>query len=117
MKKIPNEKVKTSFPIYLFMYLIASLIGFIEGGLGGLALGLASALICSVLPILALIPFGGIPLYLIVGNWVNGILAKLGAKAPIAQAFALYGFLVFAVILNVFVSIVVLVLILSARKG
>lgn len=112
-------KSKFSFPLYLIVYAVASLIGFIEGGLPGLAIGLCSALLCSLITLVGIIPFVGIPIYIILADKINTALSSLGPfkYTLVSQIFSKIAFGFFVVIVNLFVSFIVLVVLLALLFG
>lgn len=113
--KVKLEGLKKNFtiPLYLVLSFITGLIGYAEAGMKGLALGFASGILCALSSLLGLVPFVGIPLYFIVADWFNGLLGSIGIAIPIAQVLAFYTFLIFALISNVFISLIALLVILK----
>lgn len=117
-QKIKGKRKSISW-LYLILYLLSALVGFLENSLSGLVLGFLSALVCSLVSFFALIPFVGIPLYLILSKFFLKLLTKLGFSAPIAQTFSLYSFLILTIVMNLFISILVavaLLAVISRRK-
>lgn len=108
-----NLKKRFSLPIYFILIGLAGLIGLLEAGIGGLIVGLASGVLCSLVSLVGIVPFAGIPLYLMIGNGFKGLLAGLGIVAPVSQAFAFYSFLIFVIITNIFVSALVFLILLA----
>jgi len=110
-------KKKFSFPIYLIIYAISGILGYAFAGLPGLAVGLAGSVVISLFTFLGIIPFAGIPLYIFFSDLINGLLLKLVPNAWIALTVAKIAFGFFVVIVNIFVSLLVLLVLLALLAG
>jgi len=106
-------KSKFSLPIYLVLYALGTILGFAEAGVPGMCVGLGSSILCSLASLAGIIPFAGIPLYLVIGASLNSLIASLGVSVPITQTVTLYTFLIFVVLTNIVISTLAFLLIVA----
>ena len=112
-----GEKRKLTIRVNLILYVLCTLIGLLEGGVMGAIVGLTTALLCSFLVLLALIPIAGIYFYWHLGNWLNPLLASLGkVSVPLTQGIAFWVCGIIAVIVNIFFTGIVIVFLLASIK-
>jgi len=116
--EIKAQAKKTfKFPLYIVLYVVIALIGLLEAGPMGFVVGLASAILCSLITLVGLVPFAGIPLYWYIANGINGLLGTLGYNIPVAMAVGFTAFLILAIITNLFMSFVAGLIILKLILG
>lgn len=97
----------------LLLFLVSTLVGYVEAGGPGAIWGLASALLCFLSAFFCLIPFLGIFVYFHCSRAALDLLASRGISIPTSQAISLYGFGILAGIFWFLWSILVLIFLLD----
>ncbi len=102
---------------YLIVYVISGLLGFLGSGgtLLGLAGGLCSGLLCSLLSFLGCIPFIGIPIYWLTASNLNHSLSHLVPGIGLACGFSFWLYLIIALFMNLIISAICALLLLKKK--
>ena len=110
----------TSWSITFLLCLVFGIIGAIVGGWTGLGVGVVMVLMCSVISYAGIVPFGGIPLYIMFYNmfmdWLYSVVPQMGvflAPDALPRVVLFWVFGILAGIACVIMSFVLVVIIIA----